>query len=139
MSQPSALPIVQELYAAFGRGDLPALLARLHPEVEWAANVDRSLPGSGNVPCYEPGRGRAFVGGYFQKFAAGYELHVFDILSFMAGGNEVTVRLLVDVTIRRTGKRIRSEVFHHWTLNAQGEVTRFLDVEDTLGFTHAWN
>lgn len=35
---------VMDLYAAFGRGDLPAVLAALADDVEWA------LPGPANIP-----------------------------------------------------------------------------------------
>lgn len=131
-------PHIQEMYAAFGRGDVPAILKRLHPDVLWAANVDFTLPAARAVPCYESGRGHDFVARYFGLFAQSYEVHEFQILSFMEGGNEVAVRLIVDVTIRRTARRIRGEIIHHYTLNEDGLVTRFLDIEDTLGFSHAW-
>lgn len=132
-------PIIQEMYAAFGCGDIAAVLKRLHPEVLWAANVDRAIPAALAVPCYEPGRGHAFVAEYFQKLARGYDIHEFQILSFMEGGNEVAVRLRINFTIRPTGKRVSGEVIHHYILNDDGLVTRFLDIEDTLGFSHAWS
>lgn len=137
-STPAPLAIVQQLYAAFGRGDLPSLLAMLHPDIEWAANVDYSLPAARAVPCYRPGRGHAFVGGYFQLIMQGYEMHTFAPVAFLAGGQEVAVRLNVDFTIRPTGKRIATEVLHHWIVGADGLVTRFRDFEDTLGWSHAW-
>lgn len=136
------LATIQELYAAFARGDLPALLGRLSPDVEWRANVDPALPGAARVPCYAPGRGREFVAGYFAKLGAGYEIHAFDLRSFLAGGaegREIAVRIEIDFTIRPTGRRIRGEVIHHWMLNESDEVTRFNDFEDTLGFVQAWS
>ena len=138
MSSPAPLAIVQELYAAFSRGDLPALISRLHAEVEWAANVDHSLPAARGVPCYTPGRGHLFVGRYFQLILQGYEMHTFQPVAFLAGGTEVAVRLQVDFTIRSTGKRISTEVIHHWIVGPDGLVTRFRDFEDTLGWSHAW-
>ncbi len=138
MSPLSPLATVQELYAAFSRGDLPALLSRLHADVEWAANVDYSLPPARAVPCYEPGKGHAFVGRYFERIMSGYEMHVFAPLAFLAGGNEVAVRIQVDFGIRPTGKRIATEVIHHWIVGADGLVMRFRDFEDTLGWSTAW-
>jgi ketosteroid isomerase-like protein len=38
--------IVQEMYAAFGRGDVPAILQRLADDVEWEYGVN-----STDVPC----------------------------------------------------------------------------------------
>jgi ketosteroid isomerase-like protein len=132
------LAIVQDLYAAFGRGDLPALLALLHPEIEWAANVDYSLSSAAAVPCYEPGRGRAFVGRYFGLLQVGYEMHRFRPVGFMAGGAEVAVRVEVDFSIRTTGARIQSEVIHHWIVGEDGLVRRFRDFEDTLAWVGGW-
>jgi ketosteroid isomerase-like protein len=132
------LALVQELYAAFGRGDLPGLLALLHADVEWAANVDYSLPAARAVPCYEPGRGHAFVGRYFGLLMQGYEMHGFHPIGFMAGGPEVSVRVEVDFTIRSTGRRIKTEVIHHWIVGPDGLVTRFRDFEDTLAWSIAW-
>lgn len=132
-------PIVQEMYAAFGRGDIPAIVRHLHPEVGWAANVDETLPAALQVPCYEPGSGHDFVARYFGLFAQNYEIQVFDILGIMEGSREAAVRLAVELTIRRTGKKVRSEVIHHFLFDEAGLVTRFLDFEDTLGFTSAWS
>ena len=34
------------MYAAFGRGDLPALLSHLTDNVDWRLNVDAAAPGA---------------------------------------------------------------------------------------------
>jgi ketosteroid isomerase-like protein len=47
---------VQNIYAAFGRGDIPAILERLAPDVEWEYGVE-----STNVPWLQPRCGRAEV------------------------------------------------------------------------------
>jgi ketosteroid isomerase-like protein len=138
MPTPNPLAIVQELYAAFGRGDLSAILARMHPDVEWAANVDYSLPAAQAVPCYEPGRGWDFVARYFERVRQGYEMHTFTPVGFMTGGTEVAVRINVDFTIRPTNQRIVTEVLHHWIVDENGLVTRFRDFEDTLAWSTAW-
>lgn len=134
----SPLAVVQELYAAFSRRDLPALLARLHPEISWAANVDLAAPGAKAVPCYQPGHRRAFVADYFTKLAAGYDMLGFMPRAFLAGGREVAVRIEIDFVVRPTGRRVRGEVLHHWIVDDAGLITRFLDFEDTLAFTAAW-
>ena len=135
----SPAAVVQELYAAFGRGDLHALLAHLHPDIEWSANVDYSLPAARQVPCYEAGRGHAFVAEYFRRLAKSYEIHRFQPHTFMSdGAAEVAVRIDVDFTVWLTGRRLRTEVVHHWIVDAEGRVTRFRDFEDTLAWTNAW-
>ena len=138
MSKPTPLTVVQELYAAFDRGDIAGLLARLHPNVAWAANVDYAMPAAKRVPCYEPGSGQAFVARYFERVMQGYEINVFAPVGMMAGGAEVAVRIQVDFKIRSTGRRIVSEVIHHWVVDEEGRVTRFRDFEDTLAWSDAW-
>jgi ketosteroid isomerase-like protein len=55
------LEVVQEIYEAFGRGDVPAILDHLADDVGW----DLDAPGYG-VPIFEPGtcrgRGPAILG-----------------------------------------------------------------------------
>ncbi len=131
--------IIHELYAAFGRGDIPAILQRLHPEVLWAANVDYTLPAARRVPCYEAGHGHDFVARYFGLFTRNYEVRDFQIAGVMEGANEAAARLLVDLAIRPTGKTVRGEVIHHYLFDDAGFITRFLDIEDTLGFANAWS
>ncbi|HVY71590.1 MAG TPA: nuclear transport factor 2 family protein [Verrucomicrobiae bacterium] len=130
---------VQDMYAAFGRGDVPAILKHLHHDVEWAVNVDYKQPAARKVPCYEPGRGHAFVGRFFGLFAQGYEVSDFRLLSVMEGENEVAARVKFDLTVRGSGKRVAGEALHHFTFDPEGRVIRFLDFEDTLGFANAWN
>ena len=38
-TQTSPAETIGAIYAAFGRGDLPALFALLHPEVDWSVTV----------------------------------------------------------------------------------------------------
>ncbi len=135
---PSPLAVVQQAYADFHHGNLPALLARLHPAVAWSTNVDPALPGVDRVPCYAAGSGRDFVAAYLQRFAENYAVQEFSIRSFLTGGAEVAACLQVDLVVRRTGRRVRSQVIHLWTVNEAGEITRFLDVEDTHAFVQAW-
>src|SRR6202042_3315722 len=81
------LESVQSIYQAFGGGDIPAILARLAPDVIW----DHDLPGYG-VGYLEPGTGRADVA----KFFAGLDVldfESFDILNFLEGGNQVAVTI----------------------------------------------
>ena len=40
--------LVQELYAAFGRGDFPAILNRVAPDVDWAFSGPTKLPFGGS-------------------------------------------------------------------------------------------
>lgn len=47
----SNLEVVQELYAAFGRGDMPAMLALLDPNVQWDYPGTADVPWAGEASC----------------------------------------------------------------------------------------
>src|SRR3972149_5113264 len=56
----SNVDTVKEIYAAFGRGDVPAILDKLDDNVEW--ETETSAQG---VPWLEPRRGKANIAGFF--------------------------------------------------------------------------
>jgi ketosteroid isomerase-like protein len=129
---------VQSLYAAFGRGDLATILAALHPEVDWRVNVDLHAPGAAAIAMFTPRRGPQGVAAFFQTLATALEMHSFQPVAFMSGGHEVAVRVLVDATVRTTGRRVRMEAMHGWVFDAAGRVTRFVDFLDTLADAAAY-
>ena len=45
MSAPANVEIVQGIYAAFARRDIPAIIAMLSPDVEWGGAVEPVQPG----------------------------------------------------------------------------------------------
>ena len=129
---------VQEMYAAFGRGDVPGLLKHLHADVHWSVNVDHTLPAAESVGAWKPARGHAQVKDFFKHVAQDYEMHKFQPLSFLETGNEVAVRLHMESTVRATGKKLIGEFMHHFTFNDAGLVTRFHEFADTLAEAQAW-
>ncbi len=51
MSEPENVQLIQSLYAAFGRGDIPALLEGLSDSVEWTNPLPtKCLKGSPIIP-----------------------------------------------------------------------------------------
>jgi ketosteroid isomerase-like protein len=129
---------VQSLYTAFSRGDIPTILAAVHSDVEWRVNVDPQAPGAAAIALFKPRRGREGVAAFFQALATSVEIHSFQPVAFMSGGNEVAVRVLVDATVRSTGRRVRLEAMHGWVFDGAGKVTRFLDFLDTLADAAAY-
>lgn len=131
--------IVQSMYAAFGRGDVSAILAHLRADVDWHVNVDLKAPGASAVPLFRPRRGPAEVGQFFADLAASLEFHSFQPQSFMSGDREVAARVLLDATVKSTGKRAQFEAIHHFTFDEQGRIARFVDFLDTLADADSWN
>ena len=123
---------VQEIYAAFGRGDIPYILDQIADDVSW----DEEVPGYG-VAYLEPGSGRDHVA----KFFAGADALVFDRfepLNFLAGGDQVAAIIRVGARNAATSRRIDDYEVHVWTFGADGRVTRFAHVVDRHAHVSAW-
>jgi len=125
------LQTVQAIYEAFGRGDIPAILERLHEDVEW----EHDAPDHG-IPWLKPGRGRAHVVRFFETLG-GIEFHGFEPLNLLSGGDQVAGIIRLDATWRPTGERLRDIEVHLWSFDAQGRVVRFRHIVDTLAHARA--
>ena len=130
---------VQNMYAAFGRGDIPALLSYISNEVDWRLNVDFAAPGAKRIPDFRPFRGKEGVQAFFSIIGAELEFHSFQPMSFLAGGNEVSARVQMDLTVRSTSRRMQTESIHYFTFGPDGKLIRFVEYADTLGIAAGWN
>lgn len=126
------------MYTAFGRGDVLGLLQHLHEDVDWSVNVDSTIPAAKGVHSWKPAHGLAQVSDFFKHVAKDYEMHRFQPISFLETGNEVAVSLVMDSTVRSTGKRFATELMHLFTFNEAGQVVRFREFADTLAEANAW-
>jgi hypothetical protein len=97
---------VQGLYAAFGRGDIPAILERLHESVEW----DLDVPDSG-IPWLKPRRGRHEVLEFFQSLS-GLDFVKFQPVAFLEGPGQVAGVIEVELVVRATGRSLRDQELH---------------------------
>jgi ketosteroid isomerase-like protein len=117
---------VQQMYEAFGKGDVPAILAHLATDVEWEYGVN-----STDVPWLQPRRGRDQVMGFFEALAA-IEFHSFVPTTFLSNADVVVVLLDISATVRATGKPVEEvDQVHIWHFSPQGEVIRFRHRADT--------
>lgn len=130
----SNVQTVQELYAAFGRGDVPGILARLADSVEWDYNMDPAT----EVPWLRPRRGRDGAAEFFASLA-GLDIHKLAPKAFLEGPGLVVVLLDIEFTARATGRRVAEEdALHVWRFDADGRVTRFRHGVDTHRHHLAW-
>jgi uncharacterized protein len=126
----SNLATAQSIYEAFGRGDVPAILELLADDVEWESWGDNSSVRAG-VPWMAPLSGRANAARFFEVMG---QLEVVDlqILSFMEGGNQVAVEMVLEVRLPTWGGRtFRDEEIHLWTFDESGQVSRLRHYTDT--------
>lgn len=120
---------VNSIYAAFGRGDIPAILECLSDEVQWEQWDDNSAQRAG-VPWMQARQGKAGVIQFFEGLS---QLHIRDlqVLAVMGGEHQVAVEVVIDVSIPAAGCHFRDEELHLWTFNASGKVTRMRHYTDT--------
>ena len=77
----SSTEVVNEAYAAFGRGDIPSLLETLSEDVDWA--VPEILPQGGSF------RGRDGVGEFFAGVAENWPELKIELDELVADGDHV--------------------------------------------------
>jgi ketosteroid isomerase-like protein len=119
---------VHAIYQAFGRGDIPAILATLADDVAWEAWADNSAQKAG-VPWMAPRRGRAGAMQFFELVAQ-FQIHEFKVLSIMGNEQQVAVEFIIEATAP-SGRRYRDEEMHLWTFGSDGKVTRLRHYLDT--------
>ena len=121
--------VVQNIYEAFGRGDIPAILDHLADNVDWEYAY-RAAPNP--VPWLEPQRGKEGVAGFFKSAQENLEIHRFAVNSLAEGPSVVVALFDLEATVNRTGKAIvEQDEAHIWHFNEAGKVVRFRHCADT--------
>jgi uncharacterized protein len=124
----TALDTVQRIYAAFGRGDIPAILDCLDDGVQWEAWEHNSAQAA-DVPWLRGGTGKAAVAAFFEVIG-GFRFKDFRVHGLMAGEQQVAAEVSFDAVVPG-GRHLRDEEVHLWNLNPQGKVVRFRHYLDT--------
>jgi len=118
--------LVKNLYAAFGRGDVPAVLGAMSGDIKW-------YQAEGNP--YMPS-GEAWVGpdsvlnNLFMKLGTEWDGFTVHPRSFHGAGDSVIVEVRYSGTYKPTGKSMDAQACHVWDIN-DGKVTRFQQYLDT--------
>jgi ketosteroid isomerase-like protein len=123
--------VVQALYAAFGRRDIPAILAVLSPDVEW------SEPENPFNPCGGTRRGHA---GFLEWARIGNESEEVIVLEprlFLTGVDSVAVVGRTRCRAKSTGRTYETD-FVHLVRFRQGLIVRFQEFFDTFAAGEAF-
>jgi ketosteroid isomerase-like protein len=123
---------VQNLYAAFGRGDVAAIIAGLSPEVDWQSVGRRT-----DYPAFGPRMGAAAVQEFFGLVADNEDFSEFSPREFYAADDKVFVFGTYTLKMKKTGKPVACEWAHIFTLR-DGKVTRWREHTDTAQFAEAF-
>ena len=119
---------VAEIYAAFGRGDAPAILERLAPDVAWEAWPD-NFAQRGGVPYLARRHGREEAAGFFAELASMTVLD-FAVLDVIGSGRQIVAEVRASFALPNQG-RFADEELHLWTFDDSGLVSRFRHYCDT--------
>ena len=85
MQEAQNTKVVQDAYAAFGRGDIPTLLTHLADDIVWTA-----VYGTGShVPTSGERRGKAAIAEFFKQVADNVHFSRFEPKEFIATGDKV--------------------------------------------------
>jgi len=129
MSAEENVQVVKNGYAAFGRGDIQALLSLFAEDIEWIS------PGEG-LPLAGTYRGRAEVTNFFQKLSDTIEFSSFEPREFLAEGDRVLVVGFSSGNSKTTNRTFEN----HWVMAftvRDGKVTNFREYTDTLAAARA--
>lgn len=114
----SPLGVVKQSYAAFGRGDIPAIVNLVADQVDWQDVCPASLPYSGLR------RNRAEVARFFSESAQVDEIKTFEPREFIVAGENVTVLGYIEGYARDTKQEFRTDFIYLFTVK-NGKITRW--------------
>ena len=118
--------IVQNLYSAFAKGDVPAVLEKFHPKIEW--NEAENFPYADGNPYIGP---QAVLEGVFARLGAEWEYwNLTDQTYYEANSGEIIVTGRYKAKNKMTAKEINVQFVHMWNLE-DGMVTKFQQYADT--------
>ena len=123
----SNVATVQDIYDAFGKGDVPRILSHISEGVVWEYGA-----GASDVPWLQPRSGRKGAAEFLASLVD-LRFDKFQPKTFLESGDLVVVVLDIVGTVASTGQRITEEdQIHLWHFNGDGQVERFRHRTDTL-------
>jgi ketosteroid isomerase-like protein len=126
MSTDQNIETARQMYQAFGRGDVQAILDRVTDDVDWS--TDAAIP---SAPWYGPRHGTdggcQLLRGHRQDRAG----HWFTPLAYASNDEgDVMVVLRYAFTVTATGKHVAMNMHHYWKFR-DGKACYVRSSEDT--------
>jgi ketosteroid isomerase-like protein len=130
MSPESNTQLIQSIYAAFSRGDIPAILNALADDIHWEEYAHPAIP-FGGIRCGKPA-----VLEFFQQLAQ-VEVASFEPQHYIATGDHVFVPGRWSGRVKSTYKPFKTEWLMHWVVK-DNKVTSFRSYEDSATLAAAF-
>jgi uncharacterized protein len=131
LGENSNLDIIKEAYAAFGRGDIAAVLSIQAPNVELEYAGPRQIPWAGSF------RGLDGAKKFFAAVEAEADIESFEPQMFTAQEDRVVVFGFEKLRSKHTGRSYESYWAHSYTL-AGGKIIKFREYSDTAAVAAAF-
>ena len=123
--------VLRSAYEAFGRGDVPAVLAAMDPAIEW--NEAENFPYADKNPYIGPA---AVAEGLFARLGGEWDGFSVALEELLDAGDTVVALGRYGGTYKKTGTRIHAQFAHVWRLRG-GKIVKFQQYTDTLQATKA--
>jgi ketosteroid isomerase-like protein len=124
--------VVQTIFEAFGRGDIPGVLSQVAEDVVWNA------PGPSAVPYLGARHGHEGVTEFFVQLGTNVDFESFEPGDFIAEGDRVVALGRERGRVKATGKMFDNEWALVFTIH-DGKVTRFHLYENTGAVAEAFS
>lgn len=124
MSAEDNVKVIQAIYEAFGRGDVPALLVHLDSSVEW------EVPAMPGVAVGGKYKGPDGVARFFQELGEGEDIQTFEPRDWLTSDDGVAIVGRAAGFVRSTGKHFDLTFVHVFKLR-DGKVVSFRDFYDS--------
>jgi ketosteroid isomerase-like protein len=131
MSEQENVQLVQRLYAAFGQGDVPTILAMVAEDVDW-----QNVAPVGSYPWTGQRRNHQQVAQFFATLAELVEFEEFDPQEFIAKGDKVVVLGHLKALVRSTRKIADISWAMIWTIQG-GKIVKYRNHEDSAAWVAA--
>lgn len=123
--------IVRDLYDAFGKGDVPAVLGKFAKNIEWR-EADNFIYADRN-PYVGP---TAILEGVFMRIVSEWDNFTVTPESVLDAGDQVITLGTYSGTYKKTGKAVKAQMVHVWNL-VEGKAVKFQQYTDTKQFADA--
>lgn len=114
----SNLSTVQQIYACFGQGDVPGIIAKLADQVRFFNAADPAVTPFGGTFSGKDGVVR-----FFTALGSSTQTTLFEPANFREEGSKIINDVRHDGVASGTGKPFSVRASFVWTFNENGEVT----------------
>lgn len=121
MNEQQNTETIQQIYAAFGRGDIAFILAQLAPGVKWMSHFEPVVPWAGDFSGH--------VEDFFKAISDSVDVLGFEPAEFIAQGDIVVSLGMFACRAKSTGKSANTRWAFVWKL-ANGKVLSYEQFHD---------